>query len=59
MIDGTKFFDETVKNNLRTYDDIRKIETGQDDDCGTAFLLDYPYFGKYYKSIAIDLRKQQ
>ena len=31
-----------VRNNLGTNDNIRKIETGQDDDYGTAFLLDYP-----------------
>ena len=33
--------------------------TGQDDDCTTRCLLDYPYFKKYYKSIAIDFSKQQ
>ena len=38
---------------------MRKIATGHCDDCTTGFLLDYPYFKKYYKSIAIDLSKQQ
>ena len=28
------------------------------DDYTTGCLLDYPYFKKYYKFIAIDLRKQ-
>ena len=32
MIDERNFFDQTVKNNLRTNDNIRKIATGQDDD---------------------------
>ena len=53
------FFDQTVKNALRTYDNIRKIATGQGDDYTTGSLLDYPYFEKYYKLIAIDLSKQQ
>ena len=59
MIDGRNFFDQPVKNNLITYDNIRKIETGQGDDCTTGCLLDYHYFNNYYKMIAIDLSKQQ
>ena len=54
MIDERKFFDQKVKNNLRTHDKIRKIATGQGDDYTTETLLDYPYFEKYYK-----LSKQQ
>ena len=33
--------------------------TGQGNDYTTVCLLCYPYFKKYYKLIAIDLRKQQ
>ena len=49
MIDGRNFFDQTLKNNLRTYDNIRKIATGQVDDYTIGCLLDYPYFEKYCK----------
>ena len=59
MIDGRNFFDQPIKNDLKTYDNIRKIATGQGDDYTTGCLLDYPYFKKYYKLIAIDLSKQQ
>ena len=59
MINGRNFFDEPVKNNLRTYDSIRKIVIGQRDDYKTGSLLDYHYFKKYYQLIAIDLSKQQ
>ena len=38
---------------------IRKICTGQVDDYTTGCFLDYTYFKKYYKIIAIDLSKQQ
>ena len=58
MIDGQNFFDEPVKNNLRTYDKIQTIATGQGDDYRTSYLLDYNYFNKYYKMIRIDLSKQ-
>ena len=59
MIDGRNFFDHPIKNDLKTYDNIRKIATGQGDDYTTGCLLDYPYFKIYYKLIAIDLSKQQ
>ena len=59
MIDRQNFFDQPIKNNSRTYDNIRKIATGQGDDYTTVFLLDYNYFNIYYKMIAIDLSKQQ
>ena len=57
MIDEQNFFDQPVKNNLRTYDNIRKIATGQGDDYSTSCLLDYNYFNNYYKMIAIDISK--
>ena len=59
MIDGQNFFDQPVRNDLMTYDNIRKIATGQVDDYTTGCLLDYNYFKKYYKMIAIDLNKEQ
>ena len=59
MVDGRNFFDHPVKNDLRTYDNIQKIATGQGDDYTTGCLLDYNYFRKYYKMIVIDLSKQQ
>ena len=57
MINGINFFDQPIKNDLKTYDNIRKIATGQGDDNTTGCLLDYPCFKKYYKLIAIDLSK--
>ena len=57
MIDGRNFFDQLLKNNLITYDNIQKIATGQGDDYTTGCLLDYPYFKNCYKMIAIDLSK--
>ena len=59
MINGENFFDQPIKNNKITYDNIRKIATGQGDDYTTGCLLDYPYFANTYKMIAVDLSKQQ
>ena len=47
MTDVRNFFNQTIKNDLKTYDNIRKITTGQGDDYTTGCLLDYPYFKKY------------
>ena len=59
MINGEKFFDQPIKSNKITYDNIRKIATDQRDDYTTGCLLDYPYFKDTYKMIAVDLSKQQ
>ena len=59
MIDRKNFFDQPVKNNRITYENFRKIAAGQGDDYTTGCLLDYIYFKKYYKMIAVDLSKQQ
>ena len=59
MIDGKNFFDQPVKNDIRTYDIIQKIPTVQGDDYPTGCLLDYNYFKEHYKMIAIYLSKQK
>ena len=42
-----------------TYENIRKVATGQGDHYTTGCLSDYTCFKKCYKMIAIDLSKQQ
>ena len=59
MIDGRNFFDQPVKNYLKTYDNIRRTSTGQGDDYTTDCLLCYIYFKEHYKMITIDLSKQK
>ena len=46
VINGRNFFNWSVKNDLKTYDNIRKITTGQGDDYTAGCLLDYPYLKK-------------
>ena len=59
MIDGQNFFDQSVQNDQRTYDNIPTITVIQGDDYTTGCWLDYVYFKSYCKVIAIDLSKQQ
>ena len=35
MIDGRNIFDQPIKNDLKAYDNIRKISAGQGDDFTT------------------------
>ena len=59
MINDKNFFDQPIKNDMKTYKNTREIATGQGDDYETGCLLDYNYFKKHYKMIAIDLNNQQ
>ena len=56
-INGENFFDQPKKSNKVTYENIRKIDTGQGDDYTTGCLLDYPHFLDTDKMIAVDLSK--
>ena len=56
LINGKTFFDMPIKNAEETYKQI--IEMGRNNDDTTGNLLDYEYFSKHYKLIAIDLSKQ-
>ena len=47
MFRGKNLFDQPVKNNKIAYKYIRKIATGNGDDCTTGCLLDYTYFKNY------------
>ena len=58
-IDGRNFYDQSINDLIKHYDEIRKISTGQGDDYTTGCLLDFAYFEKNYRLIAVDLSKQK
>ena len=58
-IDGKSFYDQPINDSIKQYDEIRKISTGQGDDYTTGCLLDFAYFEKNYRLIAVDLSKQK
>ena len=45
-IDGRNFYDQPINDLINQYDEVRKVSTGQGDDCTTGFLLDFAYFRK-------------
>ena len=58
-IDGRNFYDQAINDSINQNDGIRKISTGQGDDYTTSCLLDFAYFQKSYRLIAINLSKQK
>ena len=57
IIDKLVFLDLPIKNEEEAYEKI--IDISRNNEYTTGNLLDYDYFKKYYKLIAIDLSKQQ
>ena len=57
IIDKLAFFNLPIKNEEEAYEKI--IDISRNNEYTTGNLLDYDYFKKYYKLIAIDLSKQQ
>ena len=58
MIDGQNVFDQPIKSDIRTHDNIKKLQLVKEMiDYTAGSLLDYPYFKDYYKMIAINLSK--
>ena len=57
IIDKLAFFDLPIKTKQEAYKKV--IDISRNNEYATGNLLDYDYFKKYYKLIAIDLSKQQ
>ena len=57
IIDKLAFFDLPIKTEEEAYEKI--IDISRNSEYTTGNLLDYDYFKKHYKFIAIDLSKQQ
>ena len=56
IFDKLAFFDLPMKTEEEAYEKI--IDISRNNEYTTGNLLDYEYFKKYYKLIAIDLSKQ-
>ena len=59
IIDGRNFYDNPIESDIEKYGELKKIMTGKGEDYTTGSLLDYDYFNKYYKLVAVDLSKQK
>ena len=59
IIDGRNFNDNPIESEIEKYRELKKVMTEKGEDYTTGSLLDYYYFKKYYKLVAVDLSKQK
>ena len=57
--DEQNVFDQSLRNDIRTYGNIGKIVICQENDYTTGCLLEYPYFKENSKLTEMKLSKQQ
>ena len=58
-IDIRNFYDQSINDLIKQYEEVRKISTGQSNDYSTVCLLDYVYFKDDFRLITADLSKQK
>ena len=59
IIDGRNFYDNPIESDIEKYRELKKIMIGKGEDYTTGSLLDFNYFDKHYKLVAVDLSKQK
>ena len=59
LINGRSFYDQPINDQIKKYDEIKKIATGKGDDYTTDCLLDYQYFKYHFQLIVVDFSKQK
>ena len=59
LINGRTFYEQSVSDQIKKNNEIRKIATVQGDDYTREYLLDYQYFKDHYQLIVGDLVKKR
>ena len=59
FIDGRNFYDNPIENDIEKYRELKKVMIGKGEDYTAGSLLDFNYFKKHYKLVAVDLSKQK
>ena len=59
IIDGRNFYDNPIESDIEKYRELKKVMIGKGEDYTTGSLLDYNYFKKHYKLVAVVLSKQK
>ena len=59
IIDGRNFYDNPIESDIKKYRELKIVMIGKREDYTTGPLLDYNYFDKHYKLVAVDLSKQK
>ena len=57
IINGQNFYDQAIDSNIKWYEEIRKLKSGQGEDYTTGSLLNYDYIKNHYGLVAVDLSR--
>ena len=55
IIDGRNFYDNSIESDIEKYRELKKVMIGKGEDYTAGSLLDFNYFDKHYKLVAVDL----
>ena len=58
IIDGRNFYDNPIESDIENCRELKKVMIGK-EDYTSGYLLDFNYFDKNYKLVAVDLSKQK
>ena len=59
IIDGRNFYDNPIEGDIEKYRELKKVMIEKGEDYTTGNLLDFNYFLKHYKLVAVDLSNQK
>ena len=59
IINEKSFYNGPIDSDIKRYEEIRKLTTGQGEDYITGCLLDYDYIKNHYRLIAVDLSRKK
>ena len=59
IINGKNFYDQASDSDIKQYEEIIKLTTGQGEDCTTGCLLGYDYIKNHSRLIVVDLSRQK
>ena len=59
IIDGRNSYDNPIESDIEKYRELKKVMIGKGEDYTIGSLLDFDYFKKHYKLVAVDLSKQK
>ena len=59
IMNGKNFYDQPINSNIKRYEEIKKLTTGQGEGYTAGFSLDYHYIKSHFKLIAVDLSRQK
>ena len=59
IIDGRNFYDNPSESDIEKYRELKKVMIRKGEDYTTGSLLNFNYFDKHYKLVAVDLSKQK